>query len=164
MAINDFLQVAAAGTCQVVGMSPSNRSLALLGLVLAGTAAAAPSSTPAPKGTPTMQEFAFIFRPGRDVAPADLPRRNAAARDWALAHRRDGTLRAASPLEDSGVLVSKKGVAPVAPERAVAAVLVIAAVDLDGAVALALSHPGLAFGTEIEVRPVKPVAAPAARP
>jgi hypothetical protein len=142
-------------------MSPSTRALAVLGLVLAGTAAAAPSSTPAPKRTPTMQEFAFIFRTGRDVAAADLPRRNAAARDWALAHRRDGTLRTASPLEDAGFLVSQKGVAPVGPDRPVAAVLVIAAGDLDSAVAQALGHPGLAFGTEIEVRPVKPVAAAA---
>ena len=108
-----------------------------------------------------MQEFAFIFRTGRDVAAADLPRRNAAARDWALAHRRDGTLRAASPLEDAGFLVSQKGVAPVAPDRPVASVLVIAAGDLDSAVALAKGHPGLAFGTEIEVRPVKPVGAAA---
>ena len=106
-----------------------------------------------------MQEFAFIFRPGRDVAAADLPRRNAAARDWALAHRRGGTLRAASPLDDGGFLVRGEGVAPLAPERRVAAVLVIAAGDLDAAVALAKGHPGLAFGTEIEVRPVKPVAA-----
>ena len=32
------------------------------------------------------------------------------------------------------------------------------AADLESAVALAKGHPGLAFGTEIEVRPVKAVA------
>jgi hypothetical protein len=141
-------------------MSSSKQMLALLGLVLAGTAAAAPASSPSSKRTSTMQEFALIFRAGRAVAAADLPRRNAAARDWALALRREGTLRAASPLEDGGFVVREQGVAPVSPDHPVASVLVIAARDLDGAVALAKGHPGLAFGSEIEVRPVKPVAPP----
>ena len=109
-----------------------------------------------------MQEFALIFRPGHAVDPADLPRRNAAAREWALALRRDGTLHVASPLEETGFTVTQQGVAPVAPDRAVASVLVVQAKDLESAVALAKGHPGLSFGTEIEVRPVKAVA-PASR-
>jgi hypothetical protein len=44
--------------------------------------------------------------------------------------------------------------------HAVGAVLVVQAPGLDAAVALAQGHPGLAFGTEIEVRPVKAVALP----
>ena len=107
-----------------------------------------------------MQEFALIFRPGRALEPADLPRRNTAARDWALALRREGKLRVASPLEEAGFTVIRQGVGPIARDRAVASVLVVAAADLDAAVALAKGHPGLAFGTEIEVRPVKAVAPP----
>jgi hypothetical protein len=103
-----------------------------------------------------MPEFAFIFRPTRVVSPDELPRRNAAARDWALALRRDGTLRYASPLEDDGRTVTEQGVTPPSRDRAVAAVLVLQAKDLESAIALAKGHPGLAFGTEIEVRPVKP--------
>jgi hypothetical protein len=107
-----------------------------------------------------MQEFAFIFRAGRNLDPADLPRRNAAARDWALAQRERGALHAASPLEDDGFNVTKDGASPVVRVGAVASVLVIEAADLESAVALAKGHPGLAFGTEIEVRPLKVVAPP----
>ncbi len=106
-----------------------------------------------------MQEFAFLFRPTRALDPAELPRRNAAAREWALARRADGSLQTASPLEDQGVIVNQRGVTQFAHDRGVAAVLVIQANNLEAAVMLAQSHPGLAFGTEIEVRPVKPTAA-----
>lgn len=47
-----------------------------------------------------------------------------------------------------------------AREPSVASVLIIEAEDLNAAVALAKGHPGLAFGTEIEVRPVKVVPPP----
>src|SRR5262249_44031704 len=104
-----------------------------------------------------MKEFALLFRPTRPVGPDELPRRNAAARDWALALRHDGTLRNASPLEDDGFTVTQQGVTPLAHDRAVASVLVIQAADLDSALLLANAPPGLAFGTEIEVRPLKAV-------
>ena len=106
-----------------------------------------------------MHEFAFIFRPTRAVDPAMLPQRNAAARDWALARRSDGTLRSANPLEDAGAVVAQAAVRPLATEHAVAAVLVLELPNLEAAVALAKTHPGLNYGTEIEVRQVKPVAA-----
>ncbi len=102
-----------------------------------------------------MHEFALIFRPTRAVEPEALARRNAAAREWALAQQRAGTLRTASPLDTGGVLVADGRVEPAPRDPAVAAVLVIAAESLDAAVALAKQHPGLPFGTEIEVRPVK---------
>lgn len=107
-----------------------------------------------------MHEFAFIFRLTRPLDPATLAQRNPAARDWALARRSDGTLKSASPLDDAGAVVTASGVKPVANEHPVASVLVLEAASLDDAVALAKTHPGLAFGTEIEVRPVKAVALP----
>lgn len=107
-----------------------------------------------------MPEFALIFRATRVIDPADLPRRNAAARNWALALQNDGVLAHASPLEDDGFVVADGGTTPVERGHAVASVLVIRARDLDAAVALAKGHPGLAFGTAIEVRPLKVVAAP----
>jgi hypothetical protein len=113
------------------------------------------------KRTLTMPTFALIFRTGPAVDPADLPRRNAAARDWALALQRDGVLQGASPLEDGGFVVAQRGVEPVSGDGAIASVLVVQADNVERAVALAKGHPGLAFGTEIEVRPVKAVAAPA---
>ena len=104
-----------------------------------------------------MPEFAFIFRASDTIAPADLPRRNAAAREWALARHREGKLSTASPLEDEGFSVTQQAAQRIHPADAIAAVLIIHAENLDSAVALAKSHPGLAFGTAIEVRPVKSV-------
>ncbi len=104
-----------------------------------------------------MQEFALLFRATRPLGPDELPKRNAAARDWALARQKEGVLRAATPLTDDGYSISEQGVTPVTAHRAVASVLVIQVDDLERAVALAREHPGLAFGTEIEVRPVKVV-------
>jgi hypothetical protein len=108
-----------------------------------------------------MPEFALIFRATRPVDPADLPRRNTAARNWALSLQEDGVLAHASPLEDDGVVVSDSGTAPAGRDQAIASVLVVRARDLEAAVSLAQAHPGLAFGTAIEVRPVKAVAAAA---
>jgi hypothetical protein len=108
-----------------------------------------------------MKEFALIFRPTRSVPPDELPARNAAAREWALALGRDGTLRNAHPLESEGFVVGAQGAAPVTADGAVASVLVVRAEDLESAVALAKTHPGLAYGTEIEVRPLKAVIVPA---
>ncbi len=107
-----------------------------------------------------MHEFAFIFRPTRAVDPATLPQRNSAAREWALARRSEGTLSSGNPLEEAGAVVSQAAVKALAGEHPVAAVLVLQCANLDAAVALAKTHPGLAYGTEIEVRPVKAVALP----
>lgn len=104
-----------------------------------------------------MHEYAFLFRTGQVLAAADLARRNAAARDWALARRTEGTLRAAHPFEDAGAVVSAEGSAAVSPDHPVASVLVIAAESLDAATRLAKTHPGLPFGTTIEIRSVKTV-------
>jgi hypothetical protein len=109
-----------------------------------------------------MQEFAFLFRATRALGPDELSKRNDAARDWVLARNEEGVLRAANPLGDDGFSVSKQGVAPFPREHAVASVLVIRAADLESAVAIARAHPGLAFGTEIEVRPLKAVVVPGA--
>jgi hypothetical protein len=107
-----------------------------------------------------MQEFAFLFRPTRSLESDELLRRNAAAREWALARRREGLLVGASPLSDEGVKVAYGAVSGLSDAHAVGAVLVVQASGLEAAVALAQGHPGLAFGTEIEVRPVKAVTPP----
>jgi hypothetical protein len=132
----------------------------LLPIVLVTAQAACTTTSrphPSPPTMPTMPEFAFIFRPTRPIAPSDLPGRNAAARDWALALQRDGKLHGANPLEDDGFKVTDAGVAPISREGAVASVLIVEAENLESALALAKRHPGLGFGTEIEVRPVKAV-------
>ena len=144
----------------MAGMQRLIATATLAALAACAVADAAPAAPP-PKRTTVMHDYAFLFRPTRSVEPGELPRRNAAARDWAIARRQEGRLNGASPLEDQGVKVTRDAVTPLADARAVAAVLVLRAPDLESAVALAKGHPGLAFGTEIEVRPVKAIVAPA---
>lgn len=103
-----------------------------------------------------MAQFALIFRSTRSLTSEELPIRNAVARDWALSLQARGALPHAHPLEESATLVSSSGRATTRSD--VASVLVIEAGDFNAAVALAAGHPGLQFGTEIEVRPVKSVA------
>lgn len=104
-----------------------------------------------------MSDYALIFRRTRPVDPAALPARNTAARDWALALDARGLLRTAAPLLDEGRVVTADGVSPVPEEAPLASVLIVAAESLDAAVELARGHPGLAWGTTLEVRPVKAV-------
>jgi hypothetical protein len=125
----------------------------VIALALVITAAcAAPSARRA-----SMPTFALLFRASAQLAPDELAHRNAAARDWALARQHDGVLRFPAPLDDVGYAVTRDGVAPSRAD--IAAVLIIEAPDLDAAVALARTHPGLAYGTEIDVHPVKTAAA-----
>ncbi len=107
-----------------------------------------------------MAEFALIFRSTRSLTPEELPIRNAAARDWALSLKEKGVLKHAFPLEQSSVSVEDLKVTQVRSD--VASVLVIEERDVQAAVALAVGHPGMRFGTEIEVLEVKSVA-PAAQ-
>lgn len=105
-----------------------------------------------------MHDFAFVFRPTRPLSPEELPTRNNAARQWAIDHQKAGVVKGAHPFESGGALVGKDGTSPIEPEGAVASVLIIQAADLDSAIELAKGHPGLAYGTQIEVRQVKAVA------
>lgn len=103
-----------------------------------------------------MPEFALVFHVAEITSPDRLARRNAAARDWALAHRRDGSIVHAFPLELAARVVDAEQDAHTEPTD-LAAVLIVTARDLDAATALAHGHPGLAYGTRIEVRPLKVV-------
>jgi len=107
-----------------------------------------------------MPEFALLFRSTRTLDAEILLRRNDAARQWALGLRTGGMLRTASPLDDHGVTVSQQHVSSVIQERVVLSVLTVEASDLDTVISLVQGHPGLAFGTEIEIRPIKPVVTP----
>jgi len=52
---------------------------------------------------------------------------------------------------------SRFPVSSVIQERVVLSVLTVEASDLDTVISLVQGHPGLAFGTEIEIRPIKAV-------
>lgn len=104
-----------------------------------------------------MAEFVLIFRSTRSLTAEELPVRNAAAREWALALKEKGVLKHAFPLEEQVTVVRPAPEASSETGKSVASVLVLESVDFEAAVALAKAHPGMRFGTEIEVRPVKSV-------
>jgi hypothetical protein len=132
--------------------------LAVLAFAACTPTAAAPAA-PAPRTT--MHEFAFLFRTSPGLTPDQLARRAVAVRDWALALRKAGGFRSTSLFEDQGTIIAPGGaLRPMATEGAVAAVLIVEAADFAAALELAKTHPGLAFGTSIEVRAVKPLPAP----
>jgi len=105
-----------------------------------------------------MAEFALIFRSPRSLTAEELPVRNAAARDWALSLKEKGVLKHAFPLEEQSFIVRPSPQpSPEIGRGGVASVLVIEAESFESVVELAKAHPGMKFGTEIEVRPVKSV-------
>jgi hypothetical protein len=105
-----------------------------------------------------MPEFAIFFRTGpRPLSDDELARRAAAVRAWVNDANQRGVLDHPHLLDDAGVVVaSDRSAAPIVREGALATVLIVRAADLDAAVAVARSHPGLDFGSSAEVRPLKP--------
>lgn len=104
-----------------------------------------------------MPEFALIYRTGtRLLTPAEREQRRASVRAWALDHRARGVLGTAVLFGDAGAVLAPDGAQQpatvIAAPGTVAAVSVIHATDLAAAIAIAKTHPGLAFGTEVEVR------------
>ena len=110
-----------------------------------------------------MPDFAFLFRAGRTLDDDEVKTRNVAARAWAIENTSNGVITYAAPLEDHGMLVASKTAEPLPPTGTVLSVLVVQAASFEEAVELAKSHPGQAFGTEIEVRPLKSVQIPGER-
>jgi hypothetical protein len=152
--INEFVQDAPARADHVPCMSRITL-FALLAVTACSTAGASP---PAATRRTTMPEFAFLFRSRANLPPDQLARRGALVRDWALALRASGAFRYTSLLDDGGLVMSPdRTVKDLTPQGAVGAVLIVEAADLAAATALARTHPGLEYGTEIEIRPVKPL-------
>lgn len=105
-----------------------------------------------------MFDFVLIFRSRpRALTPDELARRQAAAIAWAQPLREHGTLVQSILVADDGVAIAADGTSTEVGAGAIAAITVIRASDLEAATALARRHPGLAFGTSVEVRPVKPL-------
>lgn len=99
-----------------------------------------------------MKQFILIFRQGSagQVSPGEQARRTEEIRAWARKWIEEGysfdprqlgheTYRIASDGDDVG-------------ERTVTNLLFLTAKDFDDAVRIAKSHPGVGFGTHIEVR------------
>lgn len=105
-----------------------------------------------------MHEFGLLFRTNDNLPPDQLARRAKLVRDWAIHLRETGVFRSTALFESTGVGIGPGGKpAPIVPDGAVAGVTVIQAADFDAAVKVAQTFPGLAFGTTVEVRALKPL-------
>lgn len=100
-----------------------------------------------------MQVFAFLYRPTRSLSPAELADRGQQVRQWSLEQHDAGRVLTVSVFDDGGALLAHDGATGEA--SALAGCTLVNAIDLDAALALARGFPGRAFGTDVEVRPVK---------
>jgi hypothetical protein len=153
--IDDFVQVTAEVRGHGLRMPRTISCLTLFAALAAGVAGAAP---PTPARSPAMHEYALLFRSRRAVTPEQAARRAAAVRAWAIALRDSGKFRSSTLLDDDGLTIGlDHGVTPLPADGAVAGMTVVAVPDRAAAIELAKSFPGLDFGTEVELRAVKPL-------
>lgn len=107
-----------------------------------------------------MPEFAFLYYPSpapRTLTPEEAAQRLARVRAWAFGNRDRGVLAQAILFEDAGaVLAPDRTLSPVDVPREIPAISIIRARDLEAALEIARSHPGLDYGSTIHVRPMKP--------
>jgi len=138
----------------------SRRLLFILAvLAIGGTAmlgfAQSPSAT-AEKASPPMQQFVLLFRPGpRPLSEADLKKRADAVLVWAQLQNEQGRKLDPRTLGKERLWIAPDSVNDqVAPADvgSLGNLLFLEARDYAEAVEIARSHPGLHFGTSVEVR------------
>lgn len=106
-----------------------------------------------------MPVFAFLYRPTRVLSGDELIERSQRVREWTLGQRAAGRVRVVAVL-DEGARVLRHDGAVDAPRDALAGCTLVEAADIDDALALAREFPGRAFGTDVEIRPVKTYVGP----
>lgn len=102
-----------------------------------------------------MPVFAFLYHPRRSLNAAELADRAQRIRHWALGLREAGQALVVSAFDDAACLLKHDGELDQAHESTLAGCTLVSAADLAAALALARDFPGRAFGTDVEVRPVK---------
>jgi hypothetical protein len=103
-----------------------------------------------------MIELALVFRTNAALSPEQLAQRREAVGAWALRLRSEGTIQRSFLLREGGTRIEPERVVPVAAIGEIAAVTIVQATDLEAAIELARSFPGLAYGTTVEVRALEP--------
>jgi hypothetical protein len=101
-----------------------------------------------------MKQFVLIFRPGSagQVSPEEQARRTAEIRAWARKWIEEGYSFDPRQLGHEIYRIAPDGDSDDAGEKTVVNLLFLTAKDFDDAVRIAKSHPGVGFGTHIEVR------------
>ena len=100
-----------------------------------------------------MALFAFLYWPTRELGEQELAERGERVRAWSLARLAEGRIQSVAVF---GSEVEGVGDIPQRPPGTdVAGVTLVEAPDLAAATALARDFPGRAFGTAVQIRPVK---------
>ena len=102
-----------------------------------------------------MPVFAFLYHPTRSPNAAELADRAQHIRQWALTRRDAGQVLVVSAFDEQACLLKHDGELNQAFDSTLAGCTLVSAADLPAALALAREFPGRAFGTDVEVRPVK---------
>lgn len=103
-----------------------------------------------------MKPFTFIFRQGKKLLTQDeLKQRAEEVRAWAMIQMKQERKLDPHILGADGFRVAPDGeviAAPPVGEGSVIAIVFFEAMNLDEAAAIAKTHPGLRYGSSIEVR------------
>jgi len=110
-----------------------------------------------------MAVFAFLYRPTRSLTEAELVERAQRIRAWALALRESGQILVVSAFDEGAHVLKHGGDIINTGDSSLAGCTLVNADNLDAALALAREFPGRAYGTDVEVRPVKTFLPPLAR-
>jgi len=110
-----------------------------------------------------MPVFAFLYRPTRRLTAAELAERAQRVREWSLARREAGQVLMVSVFDDDTRLLKHDGESTTPQEPALAGCTLVSAEDLAAATRLAQDFPGRAYGTDVEIRPVRTYVPPTAQ-
>jgi len=102
-----------------------------------------------------MPVFAFLYRPTRSLTELELAERAQRIRNWALALREAGQILVVSAFDDDAHVLKHDGGVTDEGDPTLAGCTLVSAADLPAALTLAADFPGRAYGTDVEVRPVK---------
>ena len=110
-----------------------------------------------------MAVFAFLYRPTRSLTQAETAERAQRIRAWALALREAGQILVVSAFDEEACVLKHDGGVIDGGAATLAGCTLVSAADLDAALAIAQEFPGRAFGTDVEIRPVKTFLPPLAQ-
>ena len=100
-----------------------------------------------------MKQFVFVFRGGRELTEIEAAQRTKDVGEWARASMASGSGLDPRVFRGDKYLVNEDSAAQVlsADDRSAIALNFITASDLDEAVRIAKTHPGLRYGVSLEV-------------